>query len=305
MTSLAFVLMLQLGASQFLVSTKAGLVNFVQGDASVKPKQSLQEGEPIKTGNGSAAEILLNPGSYLRVGANSEVVLDKIELISVAVHVVSGSAIIEASGFTEGTPLRVRTEDLEALIIDDGIYRFANGKATVVSGKLQVAGRNFTYKKGWQVSAITAAKLGKSLPGDLDVWSQRRSELLATANTSMANTLRRTSPSLASSFYDVWLWAPSLGAFTFMPGYRYQSPYGYSYRTVNEIYNRGNSGGGNGGNAGNSGGFSNAGNTSNTGNSNSSGGGSSAASAPPPAPRQIDLSQVPSAVRMKLDPPER
>ncbi len=303
MSSLALLLMLQIGASQFLVSTKAGLVNYVQGDANVKPPQSLKVGEPVKTGDGSAAEILLNPGSYLRLGENSEVVLDNIELISVSVLVVSGSAIIEAAGFEQGTPLKVRTGDLETLIVEDGIYKFSDGKATVLTGKLQVAGTNFTYKKGWQVSAITAAKVSKSFPSDLEVWSRRRSELLATANTNMANTLRRTSPNLASSFYDVWLWAPTLGGFTFMPGYRYRSPYGYAYRTVQEIYNPGYPSASGGNNNGNGGGFSNNGNAGNSSAGNvggSSGGGASSA----PAPRQIDLSQVPSAVRMKLDPPD-
>jgi len=302
MTSLAMLLMLQLGASQFFVSTKAGLVNFVQGDANVKPRYSLKEGEPVRTGSGSAAEILLNPGSYLRLGENSEVILDRIELVSVAVRVVSGTAVIEAAGFEEGAPLTVRTGDLEALIVDDGIYKFSDGKATVLTGKLQVAGRNYTYKKGWQVSAITANKVNKTLPTDLEVWSRRRSELLASANSSMANTLRRTSPNMASSLLDVWLWAPSLGGFTFMPSYRYHSPYGYSYRNVNDIYNQGNSSG-SGSASNSSGGFPNAGSSGSSGSSSGgSASGGSAASAP--APRQIDLSSVPSAVRMKLDPPD-
>lgn len=289
MSSLAFLLMLQIGVSQFLVSTKAGLVNFVQGDANVTPRQNLKAGEPIKTGIGSAAEILLNPGSYLRLGANSEVVLEKIELISVTVRVVSGSAIIEAAGFEEGTPLTVRTRDLEVVIVEDGIYKFSDGKATVLLGKLQVANTKLAYKKGWQVTAFTAARVGKALPSDLEVWSRRRSELLATANTNMANTLRRTSPSIASSFYDVWLWAPSLGGFTFMPGYRYSSPYGYPYRTVTEIYRIGpryNSGGqspspsGNANNNGNG----NAGNTNSAGNTSGSSGVRAAPSAAPSTP---------------------
>jgi hypothetical protein len=301
MTSLAMLLMLQLGASQFFVSTKAGLVNYVQGDANVKPRYSLKEGEPVRTGSGSAAEILLNPGSYLRLGENSEVVLDRIELISVAVRVVSGTAIIEAAGFEQGSPLTVRSGDLEALIVDDGIYKFSDGKATVLTGKLQVAGRDYTYKKGWQVSAVTAGKVDKTLPTDLEVWSRRRSELLASANSSMANTLRRTSsPNMASSFFDVWLWAPSLGGFTFMPGYRYHSPYGYSYRNVYDIYDRGNSSG-SGSASNSSGGFPNAGSSGSSSGSGSASGGSAASA---PAPRQIDLSSVPSAVRMKLDPPD-
>jgi hypothetical protein len=302
MSSAALLLMLQLGVSQFLVSTKAGLVNYVQGDANVKPPYQLKAGEPIKTGEASAVEILLNPGSYLRVGAKSEVVLDKVELISVKVRVVSGSAIIEAAGFEEGTPLTVQTGELETIIVKDGIYKFGDGKATVLSGKLQIAGTKLSYKKGWQVNAVTAAKVSNALPSDLEVWSRRRSELLASANTSMASTLRSTSPNLASSLADVWLFVPGFGGFTFMPGFRYQNPYGFAYRSVTEIYNLRQTGAGNANNN-TGGGFSTAAN--NSGNNNAgSGGGASGASAPAPAPRQIDLTQVPSAIRNKLDPPD-
>jgi hypothetical protein len=305
MGSAALLLVLQLGVSQFVISTKAGLVNLVQGEANVKPRQQLRVGEPVRTGDGSAAEILLNPGSYLRVGADSEVVLDKVELVSVAVRIVSGSAIIEAAGFEEGAPLTVRLGELEAKIIADGIYKFENGKITILDGKLQLAGDKNTYKKGWQVSTAGPAKIIKKIPTDLEVWSRRRSELLASANTSVASTLRSTSPSLASSLYDVWLWVPGFGGYTFMPGFRYQNPYGFAYRTVTEIYNLRPTGAGNASNNnGGGGGFPTASNN-NPGSNNTntgSGGGGAGASAPPPAPRQIDLDRVPSAVRNKLDP---
>src|SRR5712671_2907487 len=90
MTSLMLVLMLQVaGAStQFLVSTKAGLVNYVQGSATVKAASVAPAGKPIMTGLGGAVEILLNPGSYLRMGENSKVVLDKVELYDIALRIL-------------------------------------------------------------------------------------------------------------------------------------------------------------------------------------------------------------------------
>jgi hypothetical protein len=41
MSSLVLMLMLQLPTTQFLVSTRAGLVNYVQGAANVKPATSV------------------------------------------------------------------------------------------------------------------------------------------------------------------------------------------------------------------------------------------------------------------------
>src|SRR5262245_35625870 len=94
MTTLLFALMMQ-----FVISTKAGLVNHVQGAAKVKATQSVQMGTPIRTGKDGFAEVLLNPGSYLRLGQESEAVLEGLELVNVSVRLNSGTAVIEASGF--------------------------------------------------------------------------------------------------------------------------------------------------------------------------------------------------------------
>jgi hypothetical protein len=68
MSSLMLVLVLQTATTQFLVSTKAGLVNYVQGPTSVKPATVVQQGQIVQSGQSGAVEILLNPGSYLRMG---------------------------------------------------------------------------------------------------------------------------------------------------------------------------------------------------------------------------------------------
>src|SRR5262245_3734366 len=102
MSSLILMLMLQLPATtQFLVSTKAGLVNYVQGPATVKAATTVPSGQIIQTGAGGAVEILLNPGSYLRMGENSRVVLDQVELYDIAARILEGSMIIEANGFSK------------------------------------------------------------------------------------------------------------------------------------------------------------------------------------------------------------
>src|SRR5438128_5534201 len=107
MTTLMFMLMMQLPTTSFLVSTKAGLVNYVQGSATVKPATSVPAGKVIGTGPGGAVEILLNPGSYLRMGENSQVVLDRVELYDIAVNILRGSMVIASNGFDKELPLKV------------------------------------------------------------------------------------------------------------------------------------------------------------------------------------------------------
>src|SRR5438046_64939 len=107
MTSVLLTLMLQLPTTQFLVSTKAGLVNYVQGTASVKPATTIAPDQVVGTGPSGAVEILLNPGTYLRMGGNSKVVLEKVDLYDIAVRILDGSMVITANGFDKDLPLHV------------------------------------------------------------------------------------------------------------------------------------------------------------------------------------------------------
>src|SRR5262245_58277222 len=66
--------------SKYLISAKAGGVNEIVGDVTVERAgrvgrlfkgDEVQVGERVITGTDGKAEILMNPGSYIRLGANS------------------------------------------------------------------------------------------------------------------------------------------------------------------------------------------------------------------------------------------
>ena len=67
---------------KFVISAKAGGINAVTGQASVSSRgeadwqlmvtDDLDAGDKVRTDYDGRVEILLNPGSYLRVGGNSE-----------------------------------------------------------------------------------------------------------------------------------------------------------------------------------------------------------------------------------------
>jgi len=208
MNTLVFALMLQLGGTQFIVSTKAGVVNYVKGATTVKAATTVAPGKIVSTGPGGAVELLLNPGSYLRMGENSQVVLDKVELYDIAVRILAGSAIIESNGFTKEIPLVVSTGDLKMEIIKDGIYLFADGKVIVVDGKIRDAKNGLVYSKGYQISndqGYRAQKV-KTFTTALEQWSQQRDAQIAKANLSIARSLNSTPGVPVGSFQDVWLW---------------------------------------------------------------------------------------------------
>jgi hypothetical protein len=280
MSSLVLMLMLQLPTTQFLVSTKAGLVNYVQGAANVKPATSVPAGQVIQTEPGGAVEILLNPGSYLRMGASSKVVLDRVELYDISVRILEGSMVITANGFNNDLPLEVANNSgLKMQIIKDGIYLFSDEKIVVVDGKLRDTDNGLVYGKSYQISndqGYRAQKV-KTFTTGLELWSKQRDESIARVNVNVARSIRQTPNMPVGSLLDVWLWWPAFGSFIYMPGGRYRSPYGYRYLAAGEAYSSsgGFSSGGSGVDASNRGSGSTSSGSSGGGGSSSSGGGSS------------------------------
>lgn len=236
---LAFVLM------QYVVSVKAGLVNHVQGTANVAEMEMARPGHPIQTGRDGYVEVLLTPGSFLRIGENSAVVLDGVQLESVSLRLVNGPAVIEVIEIDKDHPIKVTTGKLTMSVVAAGIYRFEDGVATVIDGKLQTPSK-LAYEKGWQVffqDNYRARKIGKVQMTSLDVFSQARSQTISTANYNLAMQIN---PSYSYSSDPYWLYAPYIGFYTYIPhGGKFRSPYGYFYYGVGSgrsvVISRGNS----------------------------------------------------------------
>src|SRR5215212_6803513 len=94
---------------KFVISAKAGGINAVTGQASVHSRgesdwqqltvtDDLNAGDRVRTSFDGRVEILLNPGSYLRVGGNSEIELSDNTLANLEVRLLRGTAIVEATG---------------------------------------------------------------------------------------------------------------------------------------------------------------------------------------------------------------
>lgn len=218
---------------QYVISTKAGLVNHVQGETNVAVQRQVEAGAPIKTGSDGYVEVLLNPGSFLRIDQNSEVVLDSVELTRIAVRIVSGSAIVEAATTDKNSPITVTTGDLTVQIVQPGLYRFWEGTASVLNGRLKLPDSKTTIKKGWQfantVGGPQKLKFPKAMPSALDLWSRNRSDQLARANALAYQSYRRGNSVIGADF---WIYSTLLHAYTYLPLYPYRSPYGHSYYSV-------------------------------------------------------------------------
>jgi len=244
---------------KFGISAKAGGVNAVSGQVMVKrqgqgqqlltSQDNLESGDVVTTGFGSQTEILLNPGSYLRLGQKSELEMVDNSLDKLLVKLNKGSVIVEATG-TDTVQLRIPiiTAEQRMTIVRPGIYRInASPGVTellVRKGRIMLgddpqnivkAGKKLTIN-GTAPAAI--AKLTKTDKDDFDTWSKERGETLARANERLSrrglNSYLSNSPPLWTQArfgrWGYWTWSSFASCYTFLPFYYgWGSPYGGSY----------------------------------------------------------------------------
>ncbi|MEK6302831.1 MAG: FecR family protein [Acidobacteriota bacterium] len=290
--------------TQYVVSAKAGVVNLVDGEVAVrrfKPfampgmlisGDDLQMGDTVRTGAGGRAEILLNPGCYLRLGDSSEIVfLFDGRFNHNQIKLLRGSLIIESS--VSDLPILIAAPGGDFTINKSGLYRFN----VASDGRTQVA-----VRKGRLLAGTIAIKQGKlatlngGLPlvvafnkkevDDLDNWSKERARTLIAANKQLST--RAMKNSLARGLIqNVWIYDSFFGRYTFLPVTGgFSSPYGWGYSVCNPYWYAApwspyNNGGWPRGGGGNAGGQPGAG----SGNPSGGGGSGSGGSHPAPVPR--------------------
>ena len=181
---------------KFVISAKAGGVNLVSGNVTVQRKDvqrpealtandNLEMGDSVTTGAGGRVEVLLNPGTYLRVDENSEFQLTDASLDNLRVKLVKGSALVEATGDDETTlSIGFTTPQTEALIVKRGIYRFnilpnAMTEIAVRKGRAFYGAGVVNVIKGGQKVLIgngqaEVTKWNKKDEDAFDLWSKQR-----------------------------------------------------------------------------------------------------------------------------------
>lgn len=250
---------------KFVISAKAGGVNAVTGPAALRPhgnaewqqltiKEDLEAGDLVKTGVDGRVEMLLNPGSYMRVGENAEFELADNSLERLEVHLLSGTAIVEVTGSDdEELFIGITTPHTRMSIVRRGLYRVSvvPGDATeliVRKGRVMLDGSHTKVKGGNKVvfssNSFSVAKLkdaDKKNFDALDNWSHDRARTLAEENHSINNrTLSALAYSLNNDWFSsslfrrsgfgFWLYRPGSSCYTFLPYYRrHDSPYGGGY----------------------------------------------------------------------------
>lgn len=243
---------------KYVISAKAGGINYIEGRVAVaRPDgrsgylvkgDDLEVGEQVSTDAAAKAEILLNPGSYMRLGSNSSFEFMTTSLDGLKVKLRSGSAIFEVI-VDDDFRVSVMMPKSEIDLTNSGVYRIdvlADGtsKVSVWKGKVEIGEEDETRVKGGKYIVVggnadaTVAKFDRDDKDDLELWSKERAKELTKINARLQrNSLR---DSLLYSFnrrgwsvYDsfgVWVFDRFWGQWTFLPfGYGWSSPYGFGY----------------------------------------------------------------------------
>ena len=197
-------------------------------------------------------EMLLNPGSFLRIGENSEFELANSSLDNLEVRLIRGTAIVEATGADDTALLiNITTPHTKLAIVRRGLYRLnvVPGDATeliVRKGRVMLDRSQTKIKGGNKVvfssDTFFIAKLENADKRNLDTlesWSKERAETVAQANRKIR---RREMASLMTGLNDhwargfstgrsgFWFYSSRYSCYTFVPFLLgWGSPYGSSY----------------------------------------------------------------------------
>ena len=249
-------------SSLYVISAEAGVVNYTEGKVAVALKNGrsgyllkgdeLETGDKVSTGTNGRAEILLNPGSFVRLGENSKFEFLTTSLDNLQLKLTGGSAMFEVITDDEFT-FAVNTPKMTFYIIKSGVYRIdvlpdGISRIEVWKGEAQVGDTDATRVKSGRQATISndqtaVVKFDRDEKDALETWSKTRAKELAKINSrldrsradrrflrgSLINSFYRNSWNLYGS-YGVWVYNPFYGTYCFLPfGYGWNSPYGYNY----------------------------------------------------------------------------
>jgi hypothetical protein len=224
-----------------------GTLNYVEGQVTLAGaplsmksvgKTTLQPTQLLETRTGRA-EILLTPGVFLRVGANSAVAIVSPEIMHTEVSVVRGKADVEVDQIYKENVILVDQEGTQTQLLKAGLYAFniPNKSVRVFDGEAEVSSldapqdaRRVKVKAGHKLllngEPTKPEHFNKGTSEDgLYAWSSLRSEYLGAANENLA-----TEYAGVDGFDPGWFWDQNLFGYTWLPGDGMMwSPFGFGF----------------------------------------------------------------------------
>ncbi len=283
-----FVAALYAMPQAYTISARPGVINYIEGsvsrnDSRISSKTVgrtfLATNDTLSTDKGKA-EVLLTPGVFLRVGADSEIRMVSPSLTKTVVEVTKGEAFVEAAELTKDNDIQVLDHGATTRLLKPGLYKFGAADqpiAAVILGKaeVQMGDRKVDLGKNRQTVLTSELKPEKfdskkeDNADDLYAWSEVRDQYeaassFASARTAYASTYNTGlwnngysgngyyggngfgmgyGPGWAwNAGFNSWGWLPADGAFFSPFGYGFFAPGVVAYAPV--AYLPGGGGGG-------------------------------------------------------------
>jgi hypothetical protein len=244
------ILAVGLASAQAVISTHAGVVQYVEGtaylgDKQVEPKfgqfPDIKENQEFRTADGRA-EILLTPGVFLRIAENSSIRMLSTRLTDTRVEVLSGSAMVESTEIPKDNAVQLVYKNDRIDLQKQGLYRLDTEPARfqVFEGEAVVTGQSGQLTlhgaKQTSLSGVLMAESFDRKPEDQDAlyrWSDRRASYVAQANLVSAAAAGGSGSSYGygSGYgsYDLASLGGGYGLGGYGLGYGGYSPFGFGY----------------------------------------------------------------------------
>jgi len=229
---------------QSAISARSGLIHYVEGTALVNGDQtnltagkfySVDQGSTFRTKEGRA-EILLNPGVFLRVAHNTAIKMISSKLDDTQVEIQRGVAMMEVDELAKDNHVSVKVGDAILAPRKAGLYEIdaEAREVRVFKGSVEATLNATTLKAGEGkmlslAPTLAESKFDKKNTDALYAWSNARAGFLAQANRDVSWS-RASLYGTPGHSLSMWAWYPDLGMFTFLPGRgRIYSPFGWYF----------------------------------------------------------------------------
>jgi hypothetical protein len=242
----------------YTISARPGAVNYIEGTAMLNGHSIfttthstpfLKAGDTLSTLEGKT-EVLLTPGIFLRVGANSAIHAKSMALTDVNLELQRGEAMIEVDNLMPDNEIRITSQGATIQMLKPGLYRFTAGpsaSAATINGKALILfdDKKVELSSGHEVlleAGLPKKKFDKKQPDDLYAWSNVRSQYEAAASLQSARSMPVDSSSSSLSSYPSamgygpygmsgWAWNGLFNSYAWVPGgdLAFFNPFGYGF----------------------------------------------------------------------------
>jgi FecR protein len=229
-----------------------GAINYIEGQASIDNQQispssvgsiQLQAGQSLNTQAGKV-EVLLVPGTFLRVDDNSSVKMINPGLANTKVEIDKGRAMVEATDINKNNDIRVDQNGATTRILKNGLYDFDANQNTirVFKGKAELVVNDKKIGLGRERELVLNANAkpkakdfdARNYEDDFFRWSALRSGYLSEASVDQAGIYINGG---SGWFGPGWYWDPWFSCYTFIPGAGiFYSPYGWGFYSPFAVY---------------------------------------------------------------------